>query len=76
MHCDNASSKPSAPGRHFYAVQHNGDGTADVYLLQVYSPYEAQLRLMRGIVPWPKMEEDIRARFDDWCESAEVPVLP
>lgn len=76
MHCNDAAHKPSHWGRHFYAIQDNGDGTVDVYLLRVYSLYEAELKLMRGVVPWPEIEDDIRARFDAWCESAETLVLP
>ena len=68
-------------GRRFYAIQENDDGTVDVYLSPVvcrYSTdlgvteYDISVRVVRGVVPWPELEEDIRARFDSWCESGEV----
>ena len=34
--------------------------------------YDVSVRLVRGIVPWDGLEEDIRARYEAWCESGEV----
>lgn len=68
-------------GRRFYAIQPNEDGTVDVYLAPVICVYDTDLgvreydftvRLVKGVVPWPEMEDDIRMRFDAWCESGEV----
>lgn len=65
--------------RKFYTIEEQDDGTVDVYLcpdLVVYDTdlgikeYDIDLRVIRGIVPWDGMEEDIRERFSAWCESA------
>ena len=67
--------------RRFYAIQPNEDGTVDVYLAPMICVYDTDLgvreyditvRLVKGVVPWPEMEDDIRMRFDAWCESGEV----
>ena len=64
-----------------YSIVPQVDGTVDVYLcpdVQVYQTdmgireYDITVRLVRGIVPWAGLEEDIRARYDAWCESGEV----
>ena len=60
--------EPPGNGRQFYAIEPRGDGTADVYLM----PYEGARLVVRGVIPWPSMEGDIRARYYAWCESAEV----
>jgi len=53
----------------------------DVYLSPDVRAYDTDLgikeydvsgRLVRGIVPWDGLEEDIRARYEAWCESGEV----
>ena len=68
-------------GRKFYAIDVQPDGTADVYLSPVVCVYDTDLgireydiqaRVVRGVVPWDGMEDDIRARFDSWCESGEI----
>lgn len=67
-------------GRRFYSIVENDDGTVDVYLspvLCVYSTdlgireYDITVYVVRGVEPWPELEDDIRARFDSWCESGE-----
>ncbi|MBR6570423.1 MAG: hypothetical protein IKK75_08230 [Clostridia bacterium] len=67
--------------RSHYAIVPQVDGTMDVYLcpdVQVYHTdmgireYDITVRLVRGVVPWDGLEEDIRARYDAWCESGEV----
>lgn len=67
--------------RRFYAIQPNEDGTVDVYLAPMICVYDTDLgvreyditvRLVRGVVPWNGLEEDIRARYDAWCESGEI----
>lgn len=66
--------------RRFYSIDPQDDGTVDVYLypdLVVYDTdlgikeYDIDLRVVRGVVPWDGLEEDIRARFSAWCESAD-----
>lgn len=37
-----------------------------------FKEYDIRVRVVRGIVPWNGLEQDIRARFMAWCESAEV----
>lgn len=63
----------------FYSIQPNGDGTVDVYLIpegRIYrtssgTEIDAVLLAVRGIVPFPGMEWDIRRRYGDWCAAAE-----
>lgn len=64
----NTANAPPGTGRLFYAVDYRDDGTADVYLM----PFEGVKMVVRGVDPWDGMEEDIRARYYAWCDSAEV----
>ena len=32
---------------------------------------DVKVRVVRGVVPWPGIEDDIRARYEAWCESGE-----
>lgn len=59
---------PPGGGRRFYSVQENEDGTVDVYLRP---DEDGLLRVVRGVTPYDGLEEDIRARYDAWRESAE-----
>lgn len=67
-------------GRTFYEIIPNDDGTVDVYLAPDVTTYDAggikeydiQVRVVRGIVPYDHIEDDIRARYLAWCDSAEV----
>ena len=34
--------------------------------------HDIDLRVVRGVEPFDGLEEDIRARYDAWCESAEI----
>lgn len=70
-----------AHGRSHYSIVPQVDGTVDVYLcpdVHVYDTdmgireHDVTVRLVRGIVPWDGLEDDIRARYDAWCESGEV----
>ena len=55
------------PRKHrFYAIETQADGTVDVYL----TPEPGKILEVRGIHPWPGMEEDIRNRYDGWCLMA------
>lgn len=72
---------PASMSRKFYAIDVQPDGTADVCLSPVVCVYDTDLgireydiqaRVVRGVVPWDGMEDDIRARFDSWCESGEI----
>lgn len=75
----NARDRPFT--KRFYAIELNDDGTVDVYLIPsgiVYETetgikeYDIDVRVVRGVVPWAGIEEDIRARFNAWCESGEA----
>lgn len=68
------SNPRDRPPRHrrFYAIDERQDGTADVYLLPVLHDCDVQVRVVRGVIPWSGIEDDIRARFDAWCECGEV----
>lgn len=64
-----------------YAILKNPDGTVDVYLEPDVTVYDAgagvrehdvSVRVVRGVAPWGGMEDDIRARYDAWRDSAEV----
>lgn len=67
-------------GRRFYLIEPNEDGTVDVLLNPQSNPmttedgftdYMFTAIVVRGIVPFDGIEEDIRARFQAWCESGE-----
>lgn len=68
------------PERKFYCIEPQDDGTVDVYLapaLQVYETdigireYDISVKVVRGVEPWPGLEDDVRARYEAWCESGE-----
>lgn len=68
------------PRGKFYEIIPGDGGTVDVYLrpnVHVYDTdmgireYDMTVRVVRGVVPWPEIEEDIRARYDAWCKTAE-----
>lgn len=84
--CDNMNIESDQPPgrRHFYTIQEQEDGTVDVYLRPHVLPlttedgatdYDVEMLVVRGVEPFDGMEEDIRARYDDWCASAEVVYL-
>ena len=67
--------------RRFYAIDPQDDGTVDVYLSPVVcvyntglgvKEYDFSVRIVRGVTPWPELEEDIRQRYESWCEAGEV----
>jgi hypothetical protein len=67
--------------RHFYSIHENDDGTVDVYLRPDVLPmkaehdqidYDVAVLVVKNVEPFDEMEEDIRARYTDWCDSAEV----
>lgn len=81
--CDNMNierNQPPGNGRHFYTIQEQDDGTVDVYLRPRVLPmttedgatdYDVEILVVRGVKPFDGLEDDIRARYDDWCASAE-----
>lgn len=77
----NPRDRPSEKGRRFYAIEEQPDGTVDVYLSPVIciydtcfgvKEYDISIRVVRGVIPWDGIEDDIRSRFDSWCECGEV----
>lgn len=77
----NSETGPPQQRRRFYSIMQQPDGTADVYLdARVYpmatpdgmTDYDVSVRVVRGVVPWDGLEEDIRARYDAWRESGEM----
>ena len=68
---------PPGNGRYFYRIVENEDGTVDVYLRPDVLPYRTgnevvRVLVVKQVVPYDGLEDDIRARFTAWCESAEV----
>lgn len=70
--------------RNFYQIHENEDGTADVYLRPEVLPasldgatvdYDVAVLVVKGVEMCDTMEDDIRARYDDWCESADIVYL-
>ena len=68
-------------GKRFYAIDVREDGLVDVYLAPVVSVYDTDtgireyditVRVVRGVEPWPELEEDVRRRYDAWLKSAEI----
>lgn len=75
-----AKEPPKKERRFIHIVEQEG-GTVDVYLnpevviypiADGFKEYDASVHVVRGVVPWDGMEDDIRARFQAWCDSAEV----
>lgn len=66
--------------RRFYAItQNDDDGTVDVILyIKTFRHTEegvrqdVSIRVVRGVVPFDGLEEDIRRRWDAWRETGEV----
>lgn len=79
----NGSNSPpdQLHGKKYYTIVPRDDGLVDVYLspdVRAYktdlgiTEYDVSVRLVRGVVPWEGLEEDIRARYYAWCESGET----
>ena len=64
----------------FYSIAAQDDGTVDVYIapfLKKYTTdtgteYDISFRVVRGVIPWDGLEDDILTRYEAWCESGEV----
>lgn len=68
-------------GKRFYEIVPGDGGTVDVFLRPEVTTYDTDLgvreydmrvRVVRGVVPWDGLEDDIRARYEAWCAEAEV----
>lgn len=75
------SPRDQPRNKRFYSIEPRGDDLVDVYLAPEVTVYEtdtgirehdARVLVVRGVAYYDGMEEDIRARYDAWCESAEV----
>ena len=84
-HRDTNSPRDHPLHTDFYDVVRQDDGTYDIYLQHELLPkvieygikdYDIKVYAVRGIIPWwediSELEEDIRKRFRDYIESAEV----
>ena len=69
--------------RSFFEVVDNGDGTADIYFdkgtvfpltddITGGADVDILCRVLKGVVLFDGIEEDIRERYESWYESAEV----
>lgn len=74
----NKTDVPPHHGRLFYFIDDSDDDTVDVYLAPIVQTYETDLGIterdisvivVRGVIPWIGMEDDIRRRYDAWCAS-------
>lgn len=77
----NKANAPPDKGRRFYAIQPRDDGNVDVYLRPGVVPmttpegctdYDISVIVVRGVEPWDGLEDDIRCRYDAWCDSGET----
>lgn len=56
----------------FYVVDRETEESVSVYLFfRDTAPEMNGIYVVRGVVPWEGMEEDIRARYTRWCEESE-----
>lgn len=69
--------------RSFFEIVDNGDGTADIYFdkgtvfpetddITGKTDVDILCRVMKGVVLFDGIEEDIRERYESWYASAEV----
>jgi hypothetical protein len=74
------TNAPRDHPRRFYSIIEREDGLVDVYLAPEVTAYDTDVGIREydisviavcGVVPWPGLEEDVRKRFDAWCESGE-----
>ena len=79
--CSGNAPRDHPRGKRFYEIVPGDGGTVDVYLRPEVTTYDTDLgvreydmrvRVVRGVVPWDGLEDDIRARYEAWCAEAEV----
>ena len=67
------------PEQRFYLIHDNKDGTADVYLRPDTTDRTAtglvSLFVVKNVPMQEGLEEDIRARYDAWCDSGDNIVI-
>ncbi len=75
------SAKARDQPRKFYSIEPQDDGTVNVYLAPdaIVRNTEMGIRecgttllIVHGVIPWDGLEEDVRARYNAWCASAEM----
>lgn len=83
------SEEPSGSSgrlRSFYEIVDNGDGTADIYFdkgtvfpmnddLTGKTDFDVLCRVLKGVVLFDGIEDDIRERYESWYQSADVILL-
>lgn len=52
-------------GRCFYQICPADDGTVDIYL---FPDADGTACHIGGIIPWDELEEDVRKRYNAWCQ--------
>lgn len=71
-------------GKTFYTIMPNDDGTVDVYLALHSENYptedgltehDATFSVVRGVVPWEGLYEEVRHNYYAWCEAGEKVVV-
>ena len=76
----NSANWPPEHGRRFYSILGRSDGRVDVFLNpRVYpmttpegmTDFDISVLVVRDVEYTDDLEEDIRRRFDDWCELGE-----
>lgn len=74
--------KTNSPRDHpkkFYRIEQRIDGAVDVILepeMDIVNKggkttVEKTVIIVEGVIPWKGLEEDIRRRYDAWCESGK-----
>ena len=69
--------------RSFFDIVDNGDGTADIYFdkgtvfpmtdeITGGTDVDILCRVLKGVVLFDGIEEDIRRRYEDWYQSAKI----
>ena len=65
----------------FYHIDPQPDGTVDVWLdpearrtisKDGFREWEIRVQIVRGVVYYDGLEDDIRSRYEDWRASAET----
>lgn len=71
------TNSPRDHPKEFYRIEQRIDGTVDVILKPEINivnkdkkaTVERTVIMVEGVIPFDGLEEDIRRRYDAWCES-------
>lgn len=62
-------AETSSPGEErYFSIRKDEDGTVDVILRTESAGHDISVRVIRGVKSYDGLEEDIRKRYDAWCE--------